>query len=81
MKSHYHKINFGEIRSLRSPSRAVFGVRGGQDLTRISARITIVTSYLDPNKLREYFISKHLQKTLIALGKQISSTRMILCLL
>ena len=54
------------------------------EIWRVSAHelnFTIVESYFEPNKFREYFISKHLEKTLIAKGKQISSKIMIFRLL
>ena len=54
------------------------------EIWRISAHelnVTIVKSYFDPNKFREYFIWKHSEKTLIAERKQISSKRMTLSLL
>ena len=57
---------------------------GAAEIWRVSAHelnVTIVESYFDPNKFPEYFISKHLEKTLIAKGKQISSKGMILQLL
>ena len=50
------------------------------ELTSISheLNVTIIKSYFDPNKFREYFNWKHSEKKLIAEGKQISSKRMTL---